>query len=141
MLESKGEWGQLNMTPARGDDGMERRIGKLEVDMGTITTRLNEVEKWVPESRTFHREMSTFKTTLLATQDAIREEQSRRHRANSWKLSVIMACIALGTLLIAIATFVIANWVHTHAATDPIKIMKSESLPEMAKYPEFTAQQ
>ena len=105
---------------------MERRVGNLEVQVATILTTLKTHAEWVGESREFHKEMDTFKTTLLATQQAIREEQNRKHKSNSLKLSIIMACIAFGTLLIGVATFVTVNWFSKHAQVDPVKIMKSQ---------------
>lgn len=118
---------------------MERRVGNLEVQVATILTTLKTHAEWVGESREFHKEMETFKTTLLARQDAIREEQNRKHRSNSLKLSIIMACIAFGTLLIAVATFVTVNWVSKHATVDPIKIMKSDSEPQQARMHQYLA--
>lgn len=121
---------------------MERRVGQLEVDMGTLSQRMLQVENWVPESRTFHNDMQNFKTALLAQQAAVREEQNRKHRQNSWKLSVIMACIAFGTLLIAIASFVTINWFSKHAQLDPVKIMKSQdSEPVEARMQKYIATQ
>lgn len=124
------------MTPTRVDDGgtMERRVGNLEVQVATILTTLKTHAEWVGESREFHKEMEKFKTDLLARQDAIREEGNRKHRSNSLKLSIIMACIAFGTLLIAVATFVTVNWVSKHAEVTPGKILHSQAdQPEQAQ--------
>jgi hypothetical protein len=94
------------MTPVRsGDDSMERRIGRLEGDVGIILTRLGVVEGWIPESRKFHNEMSDFKATLLATQQAIREEQLSRHRSNSAKINLLMLLVTVLVCLAAWVTF------------------------------------
>ena len=113
---------------------MERRVGKLEVDVGTILTTLRMHSEWVGESRQFHTEMNTFKTQLLATQDAIRDEQRRRHQTNSIKLNIITILIAFGTLLIGIASFITVNFFRTHSQADPAKILfKSEqTAPELS---------
>ena len=112
---------------------MEGRVGKLEVDVGMLSQRMFEVEKWVPESRTFHRDMESFKARLLAQQDAIRDEQSARHRSNSTKLNIIATLIALGTLFVLFATLVVSVWVSRHADITPQKILKSEAPSETAE--------
>ena len=111
---------------------MERRVGDIEVKLGELQQWRRSTDTWMEEDRKEHKRMNDFMSTSLATQEAIREEQSRRHRSNSLKLSIIMACIAFGTLLMTVASFVAINWVSKHADATPLKILHSEQLPEVS---------
>lgn len=107
------------MTPQR-ENNVEPRVRNLEVQVGTILQRLKQVEDWIPESREFHTEMNNFKSTLLAQQQATREEQSRRHAENSAKLNWLMFLVAVGTLIITGIGVVVSIQLAHHQALNKL---------------------
>jgi hypothetical protein len=113
---------------------VERRVGDLEVSLSALQQWRRSTDVWMDEDRKEHKRMNDFMATSLATQEAIREEQSRRHRSNSTKLNVIAIMIGFGTLLIALASFMAVNFFHSHAEIlDPAKIFHSRNVdPEYA---------
>ena len=81
---------------------MNDRVGKLEVAMGSLTTRVESLEGWNDEeSRPFHKDMRDFKSTLLAEQKKQREVDDARHSSNTFKLNLIGIIVAIATLIIA----------------------------------------
>lgn len=118
---------------------MEQRVGKLEVQVGTILQQLRTHEEWVRESREFHSKMNTFKDTLLAQQEAQRYEQNMHHRSNTMKLNIISVCIAIVTAVIMGVGIIVSVWVSHHAEVTPSQILHSQSDPQLAQNDQLIA--
>lgn len=118
---------------------MDDRVGRLERTVDVLVQRVNTIDGWVEESREFHKDMNTFRDTLVAQQEAIREEQKLRHQSNSLKLNFIGIIVAIGTAVILALTAFIAYNQAKHVKVEPLttihqpKQLAHEELPLVSK--------
>lgn len=114
---------------------MEEWRRQVDADIAVLKSNVSAIREWEIESRRFHATVNNFMSTFNATQEAIREEQGRRHRSNAAKLNVIVAFATIGLVFVTLLGIWVSYAVSKHQSlNDFIPQLSSKNPPVVAEY-------
>jgi hypothetical protein len=110
---------------------MEDWRRRVDSDIAVLKSSISAIKDWEQEDRRLHQVASDFIVSFRATQQAMREEQNRKHHANSTKLNLILAISAIVGVIVSIGAIYVSVRIANHQS---VLNLKTANPPYVAEY-------